>query len=330
MGVSMDAVVMHGTGGPEVLTLERVPLPVVEPGQVLVRIEAIGVSEGETRLRAGTIPVPWTLPVIVGAEVAGVVEQLGAGVDPAWGGARVVGVTGGRGSYAEFVAVDATNVARVPAGLSMVDAVASAASGAMALGLVHRAQLRAGETVLVEGGSGKVGGYLVRLARELGAGRVVATAGAPAGRSRAAELGADVTLDHTDPEWPDGIGAALEGGTVDVAFEMVGGEVAGRVLGSLTPSVGRMLAFGMRSGRPPVLDAATVLGRGLQVVGFGGAGWFTQVLGVHLPEFLERAAQDRSYLQRVDAVLPLREAADAHRRIESGTTTGRIVLIPNG
>lgn len=307
----MRAVVMTAVGGPEVLTLSDVPMPSAGPGQVLVRTEAIGVSAGEARMRSGVYPMPVPPPVVFGAEAAGVVEAVGDGVDPELVGVRVTFVTGGVGSYAEYVAVAAANLVRVPDGMSAIDAVASTAAGAVAFALLHKAQVAAGETVLVEGGSGKVGGYLVRHARERGA-RVVATASRPAG------VTADVVLDHGNPDWPDDLPA------IDVAFELVGGATAGRVLESLTPSTGRMYVYGSLSGAPPVVDGTTVFRRGVQVAGCAGPGWFQQVLGVHSVEFLAAAAAGRTHLQPVEAVLPLSEAAEAHRRIG----TGRIVLVP--
>lgn len=317
----MRAVVMRAVGGPEVLALSEVPTPTVGPGQVLVRTEAIGVSAGETRMRAGVYPLPVPLPVVFGAEAAGVVEALGDGVDPALAGARVTLVTGGVGSYAEHIAVNAANVVRVPDSLTAVDAVASSAAGAVAFALLHKAALREGDTVLVEGGSGKVGGYLVRHAHDAGA-RVIATASTATGQSRARDLGADVLVDHGNPDWPADIG------TIDVAFEMVGGRIAGRILDSLTPSTGRMLVYGSLTGEPPLLDGATVLRSGVQVAGCAGPGWFQQVLGVHSPEFLASAASGRTHLQSVDVVLPLSAAVEAHRRVENGTNEGRVLLVP--
>jgi NADPH:quinone reductase len=314
----MRAVVLRETGGPEVLVPGELPVPEAGPGQVLVRVEAAAVSAGETRLRAGEPPLP--LPAVLGAESVGTVELLGEGADPTLAGARVV-VMSGLGSYAEYVAVDAERVTRLPAGLSTLDAVASAAPGALALALLERAELRDGDTALVEGGSGKVGGYLVRHAREAGA-RVVATAGTAAGRARARDLGAARVLDHTDPDWP------AKAGTVDVAFDLVGGDQAGRLVAALTPSGGRLVLYGSLSGRPPAVDAGAVLDRGVRVSGCGGPGWFTRVLGTHYPRFLARLAAGRTHAQPIEADLPLADAAEAHRRLEHDRPLGRIVLRP--
>lgn len=314
----MRAVVLRETGGPDVLTPDDMPMPEPGPGQVLVRVEAVAVSAGETRLRAGEPVLP--LPTVLGAESVGTVERVGDGADPALTGARVV-VMSGLGSYAEYVVVDTVRVTRLPPGLSTPDAVASAAPGALALALLERADVRDGDTVLVEGGSGKVGGYLVRHAREAGA-RVVATAGTEAGRERARALGADAVLDHTDPGWPDAVGA------IDVAFDLVGGDAPGRLVPALTPSGGRLVLYGSLSGRAPVVDAGVVLDRGLRVDGCGGPGWFTRTLGTHYPRFLDLLAAGRTHAQPIDAELPLSAAAEAHRGIERDRPVGRILLRP--
>lgn len=322
----MRAVVLQAAGGPEMLVPADVPEPKAGPGQVLVRTEAIAVSRGETMMRSGAIPLPFPLPAVIGAEAAGIVADVGEGADPGLAGARVTMVTGGAGSYAEFIAVGAGMTVRVPDGLDAVEAVAVAAPAAMALALLDRAAARGGENLLIEGGSGAAGGYLVALARELGARRIIATAGTPAGRDQVLELGADVVLDHTDPDWPGGLPAALDGGTLDVAFDAAGGAAAGRVLDLLTPSSGRLVCYGMLSGTAPALGLATVLRAGLTVLGCGGPGWFRQVLGVHYPDALERAARG-DIRPRIGAVLPLAEAAEAHRRV-AGRAPGRIVLVP--
>lgn len=298
----MRAVVINEFGGPEVLVLADIPVPEPGRGQVLVRVEAAAVSVGETEMRAGKYPLP--LPMVMGAEAGGTVEKLGEGVDPTLAGQRVVAITGGMGAYAEFVAVDVAKMARVPDGVSVRDAVASAASGALALALLHKAELRGGETVLVEGGSGKVGGYLVRHAREFGAGRVVATA------SKHPVEGADLVVDYGNP-------AEIE--PVDVVFDM---RASGQLLPKVRPG-GKVLLYGS-SDRP--LDAHVIRGNGLTVIGCGGPLWFEECVGVHYPEFLRRLADKSTRVQPVEVVLPLEQAAAAHERVL--TSVGRVLLGP--
>src|SRR4051812_2607703 len=164
----MRAVVINEFGGPEVLTLTDVPVPEPGPGQVLVRVEASAVSVGETEMRAGKYPLP--LPMVMGAETTGTVTELGADVDPTLMGQRVVAITGGRGAYAEFVAVDVAKTARIPDNVTAREAVASAAAGALALALLHKAGVAGRGAGLGGGGGGEGGGYLVRAARGFGAG----------------------------------------------------------------------------------------------------------------------------------------------------------------
>lgn len=323
----MRAVVMHAAGGPEVLVPAEIPVPEPEPGQVLVRIEAAAISTGEARMRSGAIPLPFPFPVVPGAEAAGIVEAVGEGADPALAGRRVVAITGGRGCYAEYAAVDAAKTIAVPEGLSALDAVAMAAPGAMAFGLTRKAGLRQGETVLVEGGSGNIGHHLVPRARALGAARVIATAGTADGRDRVHDLGADLVVDHSDPDWPDRLSGDLADSTVDVVFDMVGGVVAGRLLDILTPSTGRMLMYGTLSGAPAALDPAKLLERGLQVIGCGGPGWAAGIFGVDCPEFFVAAGRGDVTPPAIK-VFPLAEAAEAHRRLEAGRAPGRILLVP--
>ncbi|MEU4231863.1 zinc-binding dehydrogenase [Nonomuraea sp. NPDC026600] len=317
----MRAIVVHELGGPEVLKAEDWPEPKAGEGQLVIRTQAIGVSYAETQMRTGVFPLPVPLPTVFGAEAAGVVTEVGAGVDEALVGTTIAGVTGGIGSYAEYAAVPASLICPVPEGVSPVDAVAAAAPGAIALALLHRAGLKGGETVLVEAGASSVGTYLLRHAKEFGAERVIATAGAEAKRERARQMGADEVIDHREPGWPG------ELPDVDVVFESIGGASAKAVLDHLTPGSGRMLCYGSLSGEPAAVGAADLWARGVTIVGCGGPVWGAEVFGVHYPEMLARVADGRSRAY-VEATLPLESAAEAHRRLEGRTALGRIVLIP--
>jgi NADPH:quinone reductase len=322
----MRAIVMHQTGGPEVLRLEEVPAPEPGPGQLLVRVEAIGVSFFETQMRAGGLSLPVPLPAVLGAEAAGAVAAAGAGADPGLIGQRVAVLTGGMGSYAEYAAVPAAMATVLPGGVSPADAVA-AAPAAVALGLLEKAALAGGETVLAESGASSVGGYLIQLAREAGAGKVIATAGTPARREHARKLGADIVLDHAQPGWPGALRETLDGSAVDVAFESIGGPAAQQVLGTLTPGTGRMLCYGNLSGEPAAVDLAALRSSGVTVTGCGGPAWFGHVLGRCRPEIFRRLAEGR--LRPLPAtILPLDQATAAHQRIEDHAALGKIVLVP--
>ncbi|MFI6604113.1 zinc-binding alcohol dehydrogenase family protein [Nonomuraea sp. NPDC050536] len=315
----MRAIVVHETGGPEVLLLEDVPWPEAGPGQVVVRTQAIGVSIVEAHMRAGILPLP--LPAVLGVEAVGEVVATGEGVDQGLLGQTVGGVTGATGSYAEYAAMPAAMVRPVPESVSAVEAVAAGAALAVALGLVRRAGLRAGETVLVEAGASNVGGYLIQLAREFGAGRVVATAGARDKRDRAEELGADTVIDHREEGWT----SQLDG--IDVAFESIGGDSARGVVAALTPGAGRMLYYGRLSGLAPAVTPDDLLGRGVSLVGCSGPAWFQETFDVHYPEAFARLADGRT-TAAVGPTFPLEQAAQAHRLVEERGAQGKIVLIP--
>jgi NADPH2:quinone reductase len=319
----MRAIVMYELGGPEVLKVEELPIPEPAEGQLVIRTQAIGVSYAETRLRSGAMPfpVPPAFPAVMGAEAAGVVTAAGPGTDETLVGATVVGVTGGLGSYSEYALLPAAMVVPLPEGVTPIDAVAAAAPGAIALGLLHRARLQGGETVLVEAGAGAVGTHLLQHAKQLGAGRVIATAGTPAKREWAMKMGADLVIDHREPGWPG------ELPDVDVVFESIGGASARLVLDHLTPGSGRMLCYGELSGEPAAVGAADLFVRGVGIVGCGGPAWGAQVFGTHYPELLRRLATGSSRAF-IDTTLPLTDAADAHRHLESRTALGRVVLIP--
>jgi NADPH2:quinone reductase len=318
----MRAIVLPKTGGPELLEVAELPRPSPREGQVLVRAQAIGVSYAETQIRAGTLPFPLTLPAVLGAEATGEVVEVGEGVDEKLLGSTLVGVTGGVGAYAEYVALPAAMACPVPEGVAPAEALAVAAPGAIALALLHRARLQGGETMLVEAGTSSIGTQLLRHAKEFGAAKVIATAGSAAKRDYARELGADLVIDHGSPEWPGELPA-----DVDVAFESIGGTSARTVLDHLTPGSGRMLHYGLLSGAPAAVTAGDLMERGVTVIGCGGPGWAGEVFGTRYAEMLERLGSGRSRAF-IDRTLPLEEAAEAHRLLESRAVAGRILLIP--
>ncbi|MEV0388627.1 zinc-binding dehydrogenase [Nonomuraea sp. NPDC050643] len=315
----MRAIVLPETGAPELLRPADLPRPAAAEGQVVIRAQVVGVSYAETQIRAGTFPFPLTLPAVLGAEAAGEVIEVGPGVDESLLGTTIVGVTGGTGAYAEYVALPAAMTCPVPDGVAPAEALAAAAPGSIALALLHRAALTGGETVLVEAATSSVGTFLVRHAKEFGAARVIATAGSPVKRERAAELGADTVLDHGRPGWP------AELPDVDVAFEAIGGASARQVLDHLTPGTGRLLNYGLLSGEPAAVTAADLMEHGVTVTGCSGPAWAGQVFGTHYRELLTRLATGRS-AATIARTLPLEQAAEAHRLLESRALTGRVLL----
>ncbi|MET0135684.1 MAG: zinc-binding dehydrogenase [Kibdelosporangium sp.] len=322
----MRTIVLTEPGGPRQLTVAERPVPTPGPGQALLRTEAAAVSYYETLMRSGAVPMPIPLPMVFGSEAAGVVTEVGAGVDNALIGKRMVGMTG-VGAYAEYVAAPASMLTTVPDGVSATDAVAVTMSAATALLLLSTARLADTDKVLIEGASGVVGGYLVQLARLQGVTTVIATAGGPAKRTPAIEAGADIVIDHTNPDWPDQVRAALNGSTLDVVFESIGGDSARALLDTLAPGSGRMVFYGTLSGQPPTITPTDLLHRGVSLIGAGGLSAVAARLPAAQAEVLNLTATG-ALRPLVDSVLPLAAAAKAHQRIEDRQAIGKIVLTP--
>jgi NADPH2:quinone reductase len=321
----MRAVVLREFGPPGNLELENVPDPVAAPGEVVVAVELASVTFVETQVRAGRPPNPAMapeLPVVLGNGVGGTVAAVGDGVDRSMLGRRVVTTTGGRGGYAERVAVAATALVDVPRSFALADAVALLADGRTAMGLVDAAGVRAGDTVLVEAAAGGVGSLLVQLARRAGA-VVVAAAGGPRKVQQAQELGADHAVDYTQPGWTDRVRTAV--GAVDVVFDGVGGEVGTAAFGLVRAGGrGRFVPYGMASGSFSALDDKELNTREITVVRFAPRD--LEEMNALTARALDAAAAG-DLRPVVGQTFPLDRAADAHAAIEARATIGKTLLV---
>lgn len=318
----MRAVWLKEFGPPEALVPGEAPDPVPGAGQVVVAVAFANITFVETQVRAGRSPFPLppgALPMIPGNGVGGVVAATGNGADAALTGRRVVSGTGGRGGYAERAAVQAGGLVEVPEGLALDEAVALLADGRTAMALARAARIAPGERVLVLAAAGGVGSLLVQLAQAAGA-RVLAAAGGPGKLRLARELGAEVTADYRQPDWPVALRAAAGG--ADVVFDGVGGPI-GRAAFELLGPGGRMLSYGLASGE--FTEVSEDEARARQV---------TIARGVPVtPDestALTRAALGLAAAGRLRAVIgqrfPLEAAAAAHRAIESRATIGKTLL----
>lgn len=317
---------MTATGGPEVLVVRDVPVPGPGRGEILIRVEAVPVLYPEVALRTGVFPMAAPPPVVFGFQAAGVVTEIGPEVSAEHLGRRVVVETAGTGSYAEYVSVPVESATAIPDDLSTDEAAATIMSGAVALTLLETARLTGTETVLVEAGATGIGSYLVQLAKEFGAARVIATAGGAAKVERARELGADEVLDHSDPDWIRQAGSLLDPATVDVVFDSIGGASAHALLDLMTPDAGRMLGYGWLSGAPAQVTAGDLLARGLTFTACAGPAWSARVHSANSAA-LTRAA---TLVPAVETVLPLDQAARAHELVEARAPLGKIILRPSG
>ncbi|KJE22444.1 Zn-dependent oxidoreductase, NADPH:quinone reductase [Frankia torreyi] len=323
----MQAVRFHEYGPPEVLRVEEIADPRPGPGEMLVRVTAAGIGFADVQIRAGLMrdALPdLPLPFAPGFEVAGTVVGVGHGVDPEAVGRHVVGATS-HGGYAELAVVPAASVLRRPEAFDDPTALALFGQGSTAVGVVAAAGLGPADTVLVEAATSGVGSLLVQLAARAGA-LVIATARGARKLALARELGADVAIDHDTPDWHRRVGEAADSG-VSVVFECLGGVASRAAFDLLTPGHGRMVIYGTTSGQPPRLDPLAVHHRGVSVIGFA-----SPALPAHRLTQLRKQAftlgGGDALRPIIGSVLPLSQAAAAHRNAEDRTTVGKSILVP--
>ncbi len=329
----MRAIRFHRLGSPDVLQLEEVPDPVAGPGEILVRVRAIGVNYADTHFRKGEYFVRPVFPQIPGMEAAGEVVALGPGATGVAIGDRVMVV--GANAYAERMVARPSQCFPIPDGLDFVRAAALPIQGLTAhhvLGLSGR--LVRGERVLVHAAAGGVGTLAVQLARRMGASIVIATASTDDKRMLARELGADHALDARAPDFVQRVKALTpdrgEGEGVDLILEMLGGtEQYKRNLAALAP-LGRMVVYGAASGDlRGTIEPVGLMGKNHAVVGY----YLTPLLrrrdlcAPALDDLARRVARGEVRVI-IGQEAPLAEAPEVHRSIEARSTSGKVVLVP--
>ncbi len=326
----MRAVQFSRFGDPDVLEIVETPRPVPGPGEVLVRVHAAGVNFFETLMRRDRYAVTPELPMIPGVEVAGVVDEVGEGVDVPARGARVAvplfAFGRGPGGYADYVAVDADALVPLPDALAFEDAAALLVQGLTALHLLRSAEV-AGKTVLIEAAAGGDGSLLVQLARRAGAGLVVAAAGSPAKLDLARSLGADIGVDYTEDDWPRRVREATDGSGVDLAFELVGGALTKPCVEAL--ALGGELVFGAlgRFDLAPS-DLETMFSRNQSLRGFALLPLLTPAnVRANLAALFELAIAGDLRIAR-GGDYRLDQAPEAHRALEQRRSSGKIILVP--
>ncbi len=314
----MRAIIAEKNGGPEVLALKELPKPTPGIGEVLVKVAAASVNPFDTQVRRGDYAAYMPTPHRLGVDVAGTVEAIGEGVDTLAVGDEVfysARVLSNEGGYADYHVERAELIAKKPEGLSFVDAAALPIAASTAwVCLIERGRLKAGDRVLIHGGSGGVGLYAVQIAHLTGA-EVVASSRSDA-QDLVESLGADVTVDYRDADAWDQIAKQSNGG-YDVIIDLVGGDTIEKSLGLLAAG-GRVVSI-VDQPNPQSL--------------YAGWGFNAEVHLVFLTPSAERLARLGSLTTRgllktvVEQTLPLEQAAEAHRIIEAGGRTGKIVLV---
>ncbi len=332
----MKAAYIERTGPPEVIRYGELPTPEPGPTQCLVRVAAVAVNPVDTYIRSGAISVPLKFPFIVGCDLAGTVEKVGEQVTRFKPGDRVWGSNqsffGRPGTFAEYAAVDECWLYPTPEGMSDERAAAGALVGITAhLGLFLHGGLRSGEVVFVNGGTGGVGSCVVQLAKAAGA-RVIATVGNAQKKELCESWGADCVLDYHDPNLDDQIRQFAEPfGGIDLWFETLREPTLERTIG-LMKKRGRIILMAGRDARPD-FPLGPFYVNDLRLIGFAMFNASPEEQR-RCAEAINELFQKGGWQPVIGKVLPLSEAAQAHRLQEEntlgkkGTLTGKIVLKP--
>jgi NADPH2:quinone reductase len=322
----MQAIQVTKVGGPEVLTLADLPTPSPKPNEALVQIKATGVNFIDVYFREGRYPAP--LPFVDGQEAAGVVTEIGSEVTNVQPGDRVA-YTSALGSYAEYAAVPANRLVKIPAELDFEQAAAAMLQGMTAHYLLHSTYpLKQGETALIHAAAGGVGLLLVQMAKKIGA-RVIGTAGTQEKAQLARDAGADECIVYSEADFETETQRLTDGKGVHVVYDGVGKATFDKDLNVLRPR-GYLVLFGGSSGAVPPFDLIKLSQKGSLFITRPTLAHYTATR-----EELEWRANDvlqsivRGDLKlRIHKVYPLAEAAQAHRDLEGRKTTGKLLLKP--
>lgn len=308
--------VVTRTGGPEVLELREMPDPQPKPGEVVVKVEAAGVNFADTMMAAGLYPGGPQPPFIPGFEFAGTVEGTGE---------RVIGA-GASGAYAERTAAPRAAMVPLPEKWSAAEGAAFLVTYLTAYFAYWMADVKPGERVLIHAAAGGVGTAAIELGKIMGV-ETYGTSSSDEKLARLKELGLDHGINYKTVDYEKAIAELTKGEGVDAVLEMLGGEHTAKSTRCLR-SLGRIIVYGMATGRPPQFDFPTMFAKNASV----HALWLTPL--AQRPERLEalkelmRWAAEGKLHPIVGQTLPLAQAADAHRLLLERKNFGKVVLTP--
>lgn len=323
---------MNAYGTPNVLTIIETAVPTPQPGEILLKVEAIGVNYSDVLRRKNTYFMPTPLPYILGAEAVGEIVGLGEGVPPVpFGiGSRVLAILPNGGGYSEYIAAQAQFCVPLPPNIDAATASAIFVQGSTAHLMVHQvAKDLQGKSVLIHAAAGGVGSLLVQLAKMAGAARIIATGSSDAKLNIARTLGADAAVNYAQKNWATKVIEANQGQKVDVIFEMVGGEIYLQSFECLAAG-GTMIVYGAASGQKGVIHSEHFVDENQTVTGFNLAHYIQHKMGIwqeSLGAMIGLLAEGKIRVH-VGQTFALAEAAKAHEELESRNTTGKIVLKP--
>ena len=323
----MRAIVVTAPGDADALAWQEVPDPVAGPGEVLVDVAAAAVNRADILQRQGLYPPPPGAPEWLGLECSGRIAALGPGVTSLSVGDEVCCLLSG-GGYAEQVAVPVGQVMPVPTGVDLITAAGlPEVACTVWSNLVMTARLERGEWLLVHGGGSGIGTMAIQVARALGA-RVAVTAGSADKLARCEALGAEVLINYREQDFVEVIATETGGRGVDVILDNMAAKYLERNISSLAPG-GRLVVIGMQGGVRGEIDLGVLLRR-------NGTLHATTLRGRTPEQKAEICTQVERHVWPwisagivkpvIDRVVPLNEAAEAHRALEAGDVTGKIVL----
>ncbi|MFT4086714.1 MAG: NAD(P)H-quinone oxidoreductase [Gordonia sp. (in: high G+C Gram-positive bacteria)] len=309
------------------LHVDDVATPTPAPGEVLVRVAAAGVNRADLLQRRGLYPPPAGISEVMGLEVSGAVVALGSDVDSAAIGDEVCALIAG-GGYAEYVVVPAGQLLPVPAGVSLVDAAALPEVACTVWStIVMDAGLKAGDLLLVHGGGGGIGTHAIQVAKAIGA-RVAVTVGSEYKEQRVRELGADIVIDYREQDF-----VAELGGKADVILDNMGAAYLARNVDALAVG-GRLVIIGMQGGVVGELNLGALIGKRARVIGLNvrnrpntGTGSKAEIVAAVTAD--EWPLVTRGLIAPViSKILPLTEADQAQRLLDSKDSVGKVLLLP--
>ncbi|MBI1204754.1 MAG: zinc-binding dehydrogenase [Rhodopseudomonas sp.] len=324
----MRAVIVDPPGGPDALQVVMRPVPKPAAGEVLIKVASAGINGADLSQREGKYNIPPGTPDILGLEVAGEIVALGDGVT-GWNiGDPVCALLIG-GGYADYCAAPAVQCLPVPKGLTIEQAGALPEVAMTVWSNVFEiGGLKAGERLLVHGGSSGIGTMAIQLARHLGA-RVIATAGSADKAKACVALGAERAINYKTEDFVEAARQWSGGAGVDVILDMVGGDYIQRGLECLAPG-GRLVMLALKQGRKVEIDAGLIQGLNLSLTGsrlrprpVAEKGRLVAAVRKAVWPLIERG----DVRPVIDSTFPLDQVADGHRRMESGAHIGKVLLI---
>lgn len=336
----MKAMVIRQFGGPEVMRMEELDMPVPGPGEVVIKVHAVSVNRTlDLAVRAGTYAVPIKLPHVLGVDPSGVISAVGPGVTNRKVGDRVTTLQMLRaatptappvllgvhawGGYTEYLRIPVEVTHPIPDGVDYATATVVARHAPVAFSMLRDdGKLQAGEWILIMGASGGLGSSGIQVAKYMGA-KVIAAAGADERVKASLDLGADYGINYRKQDLAEEVKRITEGRGVNVVFENIGDpDLFPKAFASLARR-GRLLTAGGHGGGTVPLDVKRLYLNQITIIGsFGKVTPSDVELGL-------RAAAEGRYKVLIDKLLPLSQAAEAHRLVDARTGTGKVILQPH-